>query len=118
MQQVHQYGYDFTRFSHLGHRRLFRRFSEIESGAVAGPGTALAWSWRYFLAASPARRLASKILAFVGRVMATLVEQTDYLFGQRPAAVDAASCTYFLGTKSDQTVSDRELVATYRGMQR
>jgi hypothetical protein len=50
--------------------------------------------------------------------MATVVEQTDYLFGQRPAAIDAASCTYFLGTKSDRTVSDRELVATYRGMQR
>jgi SAM-dependent methyltransferase/uncharacterized protein YbaR (Trm112 family) len=118
MQQVHQQGYDFTRFSHLGHRRLFRRFAEIESGGVAGPGTALAWSWRYFLAGFAGSRLASRILAFVGRIMATVVEQTDYLFGQRPAAIDAASCTYFLGTKSDRTVSDRELVATYRGMQR
>src|SRR5262249_19705623 len=25
MQQVHLRGYDFTRFSHIGHRRLFRR---------------------------------------------------------------------------------------------
>ena len=29
-------GLDFTRFSHIGHRwRLFRRFAEIESGAIA-----------------------------------------------------------------------------------
>jgi SAM-dependent methyltransferase len=36
--------YDFLRFTHLGQRRLFRRFQEIESGAVCGPGMALAWS--------------------------------------------------------------------------
>jgi len=118
MQQVHQQGYDFTRFSHLGHRRLFRRFTEIDSGAVAGPGTALAWSWRYFLAGFAGSRLAVRILAGIGRVMAMIVEQADYLLGQRPAAVDGASCTYFLGTKSDQTMSDRELLARYRGLQR
>jgi SAM-dependent methyltransferase/uncharacterized protein YbaR (Trm112 family) len=118
MQQVHQYGYDFTRFSHLGHRRLFRRFSEIESGAVAGPGTALAWAWRYFLAGFARSRLASRILSWIGRITAMLIEQADYLFGQRPAGLDAASCTYFLGTKSDRIASDRELVAGYRGLQR
>jgi hypothetical protein len=49
MQQVHEGRFDFTRFTHLGHRRLFRRFEELDSGAVGGPGMALAWSWRYFL---------------------------------------------------------------------
>ena len=29
MQQVHMGRYDFTRFTHLGHRRLFRKFEEI-----------------------------------------------------------------------------------------
>ena len=32
MQQVHGGKYDFTRFTYLGHRRLFARFQEIESG--------------------------------------------------------------------------------------
>src|SRR5258708_25114 len=49
MQQVHGGRYDFTRFTHLGHRRLFRKFEEIESGAICGPATALIWSYRYFL---------------------------------------------------------------------
>ena len=40
MQQVHMGRYDFTRFTHLGHRRLFRNFSEVDSGAVCGPGMA------------------------------------------------------------------------------
>ena len=118
MQQVHQAGYDFTRFSHLGHRRLFRRFAEIESGAVAGPGTALAWAWRYFVAGFAPSRAVARVLAWIARVTAMLVEQADYLFGQRPGGLDGASCTYFLGTKSDQTVSDRALVASYRGVQR
>lgn len=118
MQQVHQYGYDFTRFSHMGHRRLFGRFEEIESGVVAGPGTALAWAWRYFLASFARSRLAAKVLFWIGRVTGMLIEQTDYLVRQRPGALDAASCVYFLGARAERTVSDRDLVAAYRGAQR
>jgi SAM-dependent methyltransferase len=118
MQQVHQQGYDFTRFSHLGHRRLFRRFMEVESGAVAGPGTALAWSWRYFLAAFARGRTLTKILFWFGRITGTLFEQTDHFFRQRPGALDAASCTFFLGTRAEVEVSDRDLVSAYRGAQR
>jgi SAM-dependent methyltransferase/uncharacterized protein YbaR (Trm112 family) len=118
MQQVHQYGYDFTRFSHLGHRRLFRRFVELESGAVAGPGTALAWAWRYFLASFAQSRGLAKVLFWIGHVTGMLIEQFDYLFGQRPGALDAASCIYFFGTKTDRVLSDKELVAAYRGAQR
>ncbi|MEO8168122.1 MAG: methyltransferase domain-containing protein, partial [bacterium] len=49
MQQVHMKQYDFTRFTHLGHRRLFRYFDEIASGPTCGPGMAMAWSYQYFL---------------------------------------------------------------------
>ena len=45
MQQVHMGKYDFTRFTHLGHRRLFRKFEEICSGPACGPGMALVWSY-------------------------------------------------------------------------
>src|SRR4029077_5945999 len=49
MQQVHLGRFDFSRFTHLGHRRLFRGFTEIDSGVACGPGMALAWSYMYFL---------------------------------------------------------------------
>ncbi|MDM8553354.1 methyltransferase domain-containing protein [Desulfococcaceae bacterium HSG7] len=42
MEQVHGQQYDFTRFTHLGHRWLFRNFEEIMSGPCCGPGMALA----------------------------------------------------------------------------
>jgi SAM-dependent methyltransferase len=118
MQQVHLHGYDFTRFSHMGHRRLFRCFAEIESGAVAGPGTALAWAWRYFLASWTRSPRVAKALALLGRISAFVFELTDHLAGQRPGALDAASCIFFLGTRSEAVVSDRELIAGYRGTQR
>jgi SAM-dependent methyltransferase/uncharacterized protein YbaR (Trm112 family) len=116
MQQVHLKGYDFTRFTHIGHRRLFRWFTEIESGVVAGPGTALAWSWRYFLASlAPARY--AKLAAGAGRVMGFALEQFDYLLRQRPGALDGASATYFLGARSTVAASDREVLVGYRGVQ-
>ncbi|HEY7373580.1 MAG TPA: methyltransferase domain-containing protein [Polyangia bacterium] len=118
MQEVHLQGYDFTRFSHMGHRRLFRRFAEIESGAVAGPGTTLAWAWRYFLASWTRSRRLAKVLAVLGRITAFVFELTDHIAGQRPGALDAASCIFFLGTRSEAVVSDRELIAGYRGTQR
>ncbi|CAH2407660.1 hypothetical protein MES5069_620012 [Mesorhizobium escarrei] len=34
MQQVHEGAYDFTRFTELGHRWLFRRFETISRGAL------------------------------------------------------------------------------------
>ena len=118
MQQVHERGYDFTRFTHLGHRRLFRCFTEIESGVVAGPGSALAWSWKYFLAAFASGPVLTKILFWVGRVTGILLEQTDYFFRQHPSSLDAASCVYFLGSRAETAIPDKALLANYRGAQR
>jgi SAM-dependent methyltransferase len=118
MQQVHLQGFDFTRFSHMGHRRLFRRFAEIESGAVAGPGTSLSWAWRYFLASWTRSPQLAKVLALFGRITAFVFELTDHIAGQRPGALDGASCVFFLGTKSEDVISDGALIAAYRGTQR
>ena len=62
MQQIHGGRYDFERFSYWGHRRLFRQFSEIDSGVACGPAMALAWSWMYFLRSfARSRRRASHV---------------------------------------------------------
>jgi SAM-dependent methyltransferase len=115
MQQVHMAGVDFTRFTHSGHRRLFRDFSEVESGVVAGPGTALAWSWRYFLASLSRTHAISNALYQLGRVTGVGFELADHLIRQRPGAIDAASCTYFLGRKSSERVDDQAILRGYRG---
>lgn len=115
IQQVHGRQYDFERFTYLGHRRLFRDFVEIESGASAGPGMALAWAYYYFLLSfTKMKKLRHFIWAFAG-ITSFFLKYFDYYLIRRSPALDAASAVYFIGRKSDETLSDRELINLYRG---
>lgn len=115
MQQVHEGAYDFTRFTHLGHRRLFRYFSEIDSGIVCGPGMAYAWSYRYFLMSFFQSKTMRRIASLWARLTAFFWKYFDAYLISRPGAYDSASGFYFLGQKSDRALSDRELIKLYRG---
>jgi SAM-dependent methyltransferase len=115
MQQVHMGPYDFTRFTHLGHRRLFRHFEELDSGVSSGPGMALAWSWQYFLLSFATRPLPRALLRGLAALTAFPLKYFDYFLVNRPGALDAASGIFFLGRKTDQEFTDRELVSSYRG---
>lgn len=115
MQQVHLGRYDFTRFTHLGHRRLFRHFAEIDSGAGCGPGMALAWSCEYFLLSFVRGRAARALVRAFSRAAFFWLKYFDRRLIDRPGALDAASGYYFLGEKSARVLSDRELVTLYRG---
>lgn len=115
MQQVHAGRYDFTRFTHLGHRRLFRRFEEVDSGAACGPGTALAWSYQYFLTSFvESAGLRRAVLAFA-RGTSFFLKYFDRYLVRRAGAIDAASAFYFLGRRAETPLDDRELIKLYRG---
>jgi SAM-dependent methyltransferase len=116
MQQVHEGAYDFTRFTHVGHRLLFRHFDELHSGIVGGPGMALGWSVRYFAMAPFSRPTRLRKLA--GVLAGALVSWLKYLdapLSRRPGALDGASGTFFLGRKRETPLSVGECVAAYRG---
>jgi uncharacterized protein YbaR (Trm112 family)/SAM-dependent methyltransferase len=115
MQQVHGGRYDFTRFTHLGHRRLFRKFDEISSGAVSGPGTALAWAYQYFLFSFVSAPRARSWMQLLARVTGFWWKYFDPLLIDKPGTLDAASGYFFMGRRSDHALSDRELVQLYRG---
>ncbi|MEX7471289.1 class I SAM-dependent methyltransferase [Mycobacterium adipatum] len=115
MQQVHMAAYDFTRFTHLGHRRLFRAFSEIDSGIACGPGMALAWSYQYFLLSCTNSRIIRGLLTAFAHLTSFFLLWVDRFTVTNPAAYDAASGFYFIGRKSDSILSDRQLIAQYRG---
>lgn len=116
MQQVHGGCYDFTRFTHLGHRRLFRRFEEIDSGAACGPGMALAWAYQYFLLSFATARVHRALLRTFAAFTSFHLKYFDSYLVSKPGALDAASGCYFLGRKSEQTLPDRELIKLYRGL--
>jgi len=115
MQQVHMGRYDFTRFTHSGHRRLFRRFVEIASGPVCGPGMALAWSYQYFLLSFTASRALRGLMRAFARLTSFYLKYVDYYLINKSAAFDAASGFYFLGRKEGTVLSDRELIRYYKG---
>lgn len=115
MQQVHAGKFDFTRFTHLGHRRLFREFSEIESGAACGTGMVLVWSYCYFLQSFFSNKLLGQIAFAFGSLTSFWLKYFDYLLIKKPAVYDAASGYYFLGQKSAITLSDEELLKSYKG---
>ena len=115
MQQVHGREFDFTRFSRLGLRRLFCRFRELGSGMTGGPGMALAWSARYFLLSFFSGSFSRAVVSGLSRLALFWLKYFDYYLVRKPAALDAASGFYFLGEKSRQVFSDRELIQSYRG---
>jgi len=115
MQQVHGGAYDVTRFTLLGHRRLYRRFDEITSGVQGGPGMALGWSLWYLLRALAPTRTARGVAFVVARVLFSWLKYLDPWLATRPAAVDAASGTFFLGRRRQEAVSDEAILSSYRG---
>jgi SAM-dependent methyltransferase len=116
MQQVHEGAYDFTRFTELGHRLLFRMFTEIDRGVAVGPATALLWSLRYLAASLPPRsRIAARLLEKATTAALFWLKYLDRLLVTHRGAHDAASGVYFLGARADTPVSLREALSTYRG---
>lgn len=117
MQQVHEGAFDFTRFTHLGHRRLWRYFDELSSGAQGGPGMALAWSIRYFLQALLGKnRLARAVITRATSWGFFWLKYFDSRLVAAPGGIDAASGTFFMGRKRTSPLPDRHIVAEYRGV--
>ncbi len=112
MQQVHEGPYDFTRYTESGHRWLFRDFELIDSGALTGPGTQLAWTVDYLVRAFTRSQAA-------GRVAHRLLSPLSYLDRLVPAThtIDNSPAVYFLGRRSESSISPRDMAAYYQGAQ-
>ena len=115
MQQVHEGAYDFTRYSLSGHRRLFNMFTEIDSGLVAGPGTALVWSIENFILAFFSNNIIRKIIKGFVRYLFFWLKYFDYFLKNKKQAMDGASCTYFIGVKQNTKIEDIKIINNYVG---
>lgn len=115
MQPVHMGAHDFTRFTFLGHRRLFRRFEEIRSGMCGGVGVSTGHLMRYAISALSDRRTLKKWLNLVGLVGTFPLRWIDHLTYRNESSFDSASGFYFLGKLRAEPISDRELITLFRG---
>lgn len=93
MQQVHEGAYDFTRFTVLGHRYLFKMFEAIKLGGNKVPETVFAWATRYLIWSITRSR---KIGGLFGLVVSLLMRPLKPLISKE-SIYDASSGVYFLG---------------------
>jgi len=113
MQQVHEGAYDFTRFTVLGHRYLFRHFQALDFGGNKGAEVVLAWAVKYFIWSVARSRLFARVsgvlVGFLLRPFASLTTQKS-LF-------DSSSGVFFLGRKGIEVppLTHKNLVSLYRG---
>jgi SAM-dependent methyltransferase len=115
MQPVHMRQHDFTRFTYLGHRRLFRHFDDIRSGIAGGPGTSAGQLLRYAITAVSDKPRTRKWLKLVGLLVTWPVRWLDHLSYSKLGAYDSASGFYFFGTLREQPIADRDLLQQFRG---
>lgn len=110
IQQVCEGPYDLSRFTDSGHRYLFRKFERIDSGSVAGAGTALRWSIDYFVRAlTRSRRLGRlAVLCFFW------LSWIDRFLDPRHT-IDGASSVFFLGRRSDVSITAADIIDYYQG---
>jgi len=112
LQQVHEGPYDFTRFTESGHRWLFRDFDLIESGPIGGPGLLLVWTLDYLVRGLTRNQKVGQRT----RRMTRWLERIDRRIPEAHRS-DAASAVYFLGRRSETTLTPREIIASYKGAQ-
>ena len=113
MQQVHEGAYDFTRFTVLGHRYLFKDFEMIEIGGNKGPEFVLAWAVRYFFWALTRNKLLARI---IGIGFGILMRPFALLMSKK-SMFDASSGVFFLGRKVEgiNAISHKDLIRLYKG---
>lgn len=113
MQQVHEGAYDFTRFSVLGHRYLFRRFEALKFGGVGGAEIVFEWSVRYLVWAVTRSRFAGR---FLGTFAGLLVKPLSRAVSDA-SLHDSSSGVFFLGSKDPKhSITHRDIVSLYRGL--
>lgn len=110
LQPVHEGAYDFTRYTVLGHRYLFKNFAEIKYGPLNGIEASLPWSLK---------QLTISVFGY-WRILSVFTAGLFLLFKplryieSKQNQFDSCAASYFLGRKSDITLSHKELIRRYK----
>ena len=115
LQPVHMGAYDFTRFTYLGHRRLFRMFDDIGSGVCGGPGYAAIHILRNaFVGLTDNNRMRS-VLKLAMLLLTYPLRYLDPFLTRTQSSYNASCAFYFCGTKRETPISDRDILGFFRG---
>jgi hypothetical protein len=112
LQHIHEGPYDFTRFTESGHRYLFRKFEAYDSGIIGGLGTQFVWSIDYLIRGI----FRSKRLGQIARLFFFWFKYLDLIIPSEYNR-DGASGFFFIGIKSEYSISQVDLIQFYKGAQ-
>ena len=110
LQAVHEGPYDFTRYTHSGHRFLFKDFSEKDSGVIQGVSTSLIWAISSFVLGLTRSKRFSKIITFIFLPITYM----DFLIPLKYHII-GGNGFYFLGRKTAQVLSAKSMVKYFKG---
>ena len=111
MQQVHEGAYDFTRYTVLGHRYLFKNFTSVKIGGNGGADVVLKWSIRYFFWSIFRNNIVGR---FFGLLFSIPLIPFRYFISTQ-SLYDSASGVFFLGRKSNSSITHKDLIKLYKG---
>ena len=78
---------------------------------------ALAWSYAAFLRSFASLKVIDRLLVNFAALTSFFFKYFDYFLIDQPGAYDSASGHYFMGRKSDRTLSYQELIQQFKGIE-
>lgn len=115
LQPVHMGAHDFTRFTYLGQRRLFRWFDEVASGRCGGPVYSGIHLFREQLLSLTDRHVPQTVLRLLGLLVTYPVRYLDPFFTRSNQSFNSGCAFYFLGRKREIPIPDREIISMFQG---
>ncbi len=100
MQSVHMEAYDFTRYTHSGHRWLFREFSELDSGSIFGLFASANWIFSRAIGSLFRSDLITHVISILFARLSNFLDS----FITPSDNLDHACGLYFLGRKVESRV--------------
>lgn len=111
LQESHEEPYDFTRFTELGHRWLFKNFEQIHRKVNGGPGLTLYWSIRSVVRAIMGNKFVTNLIS-LPFIFLSLI---DYIIPEN-RKIKGANGFIFIGKKTSKTISENEITNHYIGV--
>lgn len=111
LQAVHEGAYDFTRYTVLGHRYLFKNFKLLEMGGMGGPEKFFASSFKYLIWSITRSKFVAKIFGLIMNIFLRPIS----LFTSKASMYDASSGVYFFGKKNEIKINHKDLIDLYKG---
>jgi SAM-dependent methyltransferase len=116
LQSVHMGAYDFTRFTYLGHRRLFRQFDDIASGMCGGPAYSVIHLMRNLATTLTDRPTIRSLFRLIAILLSYPMRHADRFLSRHESAYNTACAFYFFGQKRAVAIRDRDIIGMFRGL--